>query len=94
MPGDSARALPQDNAVLGFILTRLDHILNPPTVSIDIVVVVIGPSALLEGPMNGMSYDPSVCLSDRPSICPFLTPFSQEWIITWVFSFSEILAWC
>ena len=63
MPGDSARALPQDNAVLGFILTRLDHILNPPTVSIDIVVVVIGPSALLEGPINGMSYDPSVCLT-------------------------------
>lgn len=64
MPGDSAHALPQDNAVLGFILTRLDHILNPPTVSIDIVVVVvIGPSALLEGPINGMSYDPSVCLT-------------------------------
>ena len=63
MPGDSAHVLPQDNAVLGFILTRLDHILNPPTVSIDIVVVVIGPSALLEGPINGMSYDPSVCLT-------------------------------
>ena len=63
MPGESAQALPQDNAVLGFILTRLDHILNPPTVSIDIVVVVIGPSALLEGPINGLSYDPSVCLT-------------------------------
>lgn len=63
MPGDSAHVLPQDNAVLGFILTRLDHILNPPTVSIDIVVVVIGPSALLEGPINGLSYDPSVCLT-------------------------------
>ena len=63
MPGESAQALPQDNAVLGFMLTRLDHILNPPTVSIDIVVVVIGPSALLEGPINGMSYDPSVCLT-------------------------------
>lgn len=60
MPGESAQALPQDNAVLGFILTRLDHILNPPTVSIDIVVVVIGPSAPLEGPIKGMSYDPSV----------------------------------
>ena len=52
MPSDSAHVLPQDNAVLGFILTRLDQILNPPTVSIDIVTVFIGPSALLEYPIN------------------------------------------